>query len=576
MMANNGKNHTTQQSVNQTVKNICDIMRRSNCAGAMEYVPELTWLLFLRILDERESYESLESAALSLKFTPSLEPPYRWQDWAAPDGCKRKELQGEGSKSDDFFDFLHTDLLPHLRSLHLRPGAMPRQKIVSRILANVQRTRVDTEYNMWEVIDKIHAIKDDSIDTTHIFPLSQVYEGLLLTMGEKRNDGGQFFTPREVIRMMVRVIEPQVGQTVYDPGCGTGGFLAQAYEYMKNKPGVSGQDLETLKHDTFYGREKDNTVYPIALANLVLHSIDYPNLWHGNTLTLQEVYGDLFQTAPQLFEVILTNPPFGGKEGKSAKTRFDYKTGATQVLYLQHVINSLKDGGKCGIVVDEGVLFRTNEDAFVKTKKKLLDECNLWAVVSLPGGVFTQAGAGVKTNVLFFTKGQATEKIWYYDLSHIKVRKRTPLMLSDFDHFFIMLSNFKDSDHSWTVDLTTRKAKAAAEAEPFKKQARTKEQIARKLNRELEELKKEKKAQAILDQIDDLAKQHRVISKEARELKAKAKAIEDAVYDLKAVNPNAQIEEDTRTPEELIDIIEEKGKEVAEALARLKSPKPLA
>jgi type I restriction enzyme M protein len=481
-------------------------------------------------------------------------------------------LQGDGSKAGDFFEFLHTDLLPRLRDLHRHPGAAPRQKIISRILANVQRTRVDTEYNMWEVIDKIHAIKDDSIDTTHIFPLSQVYEGLLLTMGEKRNDGGQFFTPREVIRMMVRVIDPQVGQTIYDPACGTGGFLAQAYEYMRSKPGVSGKDLETLKHDTFYGREKDNTVYPIALANLVLHGIDYPNLWHGNTLTMQEVYGDLFQSAPALFDVILTNPPFGGKEGKSAVTRFAYKTGATQVLYLQHVIDSLKNGGACAIVVDEGVLFRTNEEAFVKTKKKLLDECNLWAVVSLPGGVFTQAGAGVKTNVLFFSKGQTTEKIWYYDLSHLKIRKRTPLTLADFDHFFQVLPGRQDSAHSWTVDLAERKRQAAAEATPYHKQAQAKEQTARSLKRQMDDLKKTFKLQTtFLDQVGDLAKRYTLIAREARELRAKAKAIEDAVYDLKAVNPTSQATEDTRTPAELIKIIEDKGKEVAEALALLKS-----
>lgn len=608
----NGKTHTTQQSVNSTVKSICDIMRRSNCAGAMEYVPELTWLLFLRILDERESYEALEAQALGLKFTPSLEAPYRWQDWAAPDGPKRQELQGEGSKAGDFFNFLHEELLPHLRNLHRQPGATSRQKIISRILANVRRTRIDTEYNMWEVIDKIHNIQDNSIDTTHIFPLSQVYEGLLLTMGEKRNDGGQFFTPREVIRMMVRVIDPQVGQSVYDPACGTGGFLAQAYEYMRSKPGISGQDFETLKHDTFYGREKDNTVYPIALANLILHGIDYPNLWHGNTLTLQEVYGDLFQTAPQLFDVILTNPPFGGKEGKSAKTRFAYKTGSTQVLYLQHIIESLvidnlKNGGKCGMVVDEGVLFRTNEDAFVKTKKKLLDECNLWAVVSLPGGVFTQAGAGVKTNILFFTKGEATEKIWYYDLSHIKVRKRTPLTLAHFDHFFEVLLNREDSEYSWTVDLTERKCKAAEEAEPFKKQAQVKGREAHKLKRKRDEWRKERNEKAreirklekqiaeaneigqttmlltsqlekleqayatLESQVDTLTDQYKNVNKEAREVRAKAKAIEDAVYDLKAVNPNTQVEEDTRTPADLIKIIEDKGKEVAKALALLKS-----
>ena len=159
----------------------------------------------------------------------------------------------------------------------------------------------------------------------------------------------------------------------------------------------------------------------------MLHGIDKPNLWHGNTLTGQETYGGLFEGAPQTFDVILTNPPFGGKEGKEAQTNFDYKTGATQVLFLQHVIRSLREGGRCGIVLDEGLLFRTNEDAFVKTKRKLLDDCDLWCVVSLPGGVFTAAGAGVKTNLLFFTKGQPTQKIWYFDLSDVKVRKKTPL-----------------------------------------------------------------------------------------------------------------------------------------------------
>ncbi len=281
----NGKTHTTQQSVNSTIKSICDIMRRSNCAGAMEYVPELSWLLFLRILDERESYEAEAQEAVGKSFTPSLVAPFRWQDWAAPGGAKRSELQN--GALGDFFSFLHTDLLPHLRTLKQRPNASPRQKVISEVLSNVRHTRIDTEYNLWEVIDRVHAIKDDSIDPTHIFPLSQVYEGLLLQMGEKRNDGGQFFTPREVIRAMVRTLDPQPGQTVYDPCCGTGGFLAQTYEYM-NKPGLLAQELGDLKHDTFFGREKDNTIYPIALANLVLHGIDQPNLWHGNTLTGRE------------------------------------------------------------------------------------------------------------------------------------------------------------------------------------------------------------------------------------------------------------------------------------------------
>jgi type I restriction enzyme M protein len=302
----------------------------------------------------------------------------------------------------------------------------------------------------------------------------------------------------------VRAVNPKIGQTVYDPGCGTGGFLAQSYEYMNAALGefATPDQIESLKHTTFYGREKENLIYPIALANLILHGIDGPRLWHGNTLTGQETFGGLFQGAPSLFDVVLTNPPFGGKEGKEAQTRFAYKTGATQVLFLQHVIDSLRRGGTCGIVLDEGVLFRTNETAFVQTKRKLLDDCDVWAIISLPGGVFTAAGAGVKTNLIFFTKGKPTERIWYYDLSDIKVGKKTPLTADRFDEFFRLLPTRGDSDRSWTV-----------------------------MRQEIE----------------------------ARN------------FDLKAVNPNAKSNEDLRKPEELLDLIEAKGKEVTEVLVRLRS-----
>jgi type I restriction enzyme M protein len=384
---------------------------------------------------------------------------------------------------------------------------------------------------------------------------------------------------------MVRAVDPQVGDTVYDPACGTGGFLAQAYEYM-SRPDLLPSDIDRLKHDTFWGREKDNTVYPIALANLVLHGIDQPNLWHGNSLTGQEVYGGLFGDAPVVYDVILTNPPFGGKEGKEAQTQFAYKTSSTQVLFLQHVIESLAPGGTCAMVVDEGVLFRANQKAFVKTKQKLLDECALWCIVSLPGGVFTQAGAGVKTNLLFFTKGQPTERIWYYDLSHVKVRKRTPLTLAHFDHFFEVLPDREDSEYSWTVDVEARKQKAAEEAAPIRQQAQAKRREAERLRRRLKEMKAAlrepdepvqlafadggSEGSVTAETVEALEEQIKGTGKEARELGRRAQAIEDAVYDLKAVNPNAQIEEDTRTPEELIALIAAKGREVAEALAVLR------
>jgi len=579
----NGKVLATQQSVNQAVKGICDIMRRSNCQGAMQYVPELSWMLFLRILDDHETRECEEMEALGLEFIPSLVAPYRWQDWAAPydetitvyqdggrkQGWKRKEKHADGS-SGDFFRFVNNELLPYMRGIENIPGASPRQKVISEIMSSVERIRIDTERNFCEILDKVHGISVESVDDTHVFTISQVFEGLLLKMGEKGNDGGQFFTPREVIRAMVRAIDPQVGETVYDPGCGTGGFLAQSYEYMRTALGAeaTAEQIDTLKHATFFGREKDDVVYPIALANLVLHGIDQPNLWHGNTLTNEKVYDGLFVTAPAQFDVILTNPPFGGKEGKAAQTNFAYKTSATQVLFLQHVIDHLKEGGRCGIVMDEGVLFRTNETAFVQTKRKLLEENNLWCILSLPGGVFTAAGAGVKTNLLFFKKGEHTEKIWYYDLSGIKVGKKTPMTLDKFEDFFRLLPTRGDSEQSWTIDMVARKQKAREAAEPFKQQARKKEQETAQWFEKAKELKK-------TNPTDDKALARALqkateLGKEAREQLAKAEEIENAVYDLKAVNPNAKAEEDKRTPEQLLDVIEAKGREIAAALAVLR------
>jgi type I restriction enzyme M protein len=416
------------QSLSSFVKTICDVMRRSNCASALQYVPELTWILFLRILDAQEKKAREEAEALGNDFTPALNAPYRWQDWAAPYsdkadadktpegkpvGWKRNELYAAGDGK--LFEFINNELLSQLPNLH----ASRKQRVIGRIMTAVEKVRVDSETNLRDILDKVHEIHIDHIDDTHFFTLSQVYEDLLLKMGEKNSDGGQFFTPREVIRGMVHILNPQAGETIYDPCCGTGGFLAVAFEHMLRNLGNSPAAtlLDTLKHDTFFGREKENLVFPIALANLILHGIDQPNLWHGNTLTNRTTYGGLFEQAPTTFDVILTNPPFGGKEGSDAQKNYSFETGSTQVLFLQHILADLKHaldgkpGGRCGIVLDEGLLFRTNESAFVETKRKLVDECDLWCIVSLPGGVFSTAGAGVKTNLLFFTKGKKTERI---------------------------------------------------------------------------------------------------------------------------------------------------------------------
>jgi type I restriction enzyme M protein len=563
--ATNGKKLATPQSVNAAVKSICDIMRRSNCAGALKYVPELTWILFLRILDEHESREAEEAEALGLTLVPSLSEPYRWRDWAAPDSPRRQDTRPEAG----VWKFVHDELLPKLRGLKAEPGATPRQKVISEIISGVERSKIDSEKNFLDVLDKVHEISSETVDDTHVFTLSQVYEGLLLKMGEKANDGGQFFTPREVIRVMVRVVDPQIGKTIYDPGCGTGGFLAQAFEYMRAKAGadITAVQLETLREQTFYGREKDDTIYPIALANLVLHGIDEPHLWHGNTLSDVETYGELFRGAPRFFDYVLMNPPFGGKERKGAQTQFDYKTNATQVLFLQHVLSSMKVGSKCGIVLDEGVLFRTNETAFVQTKRKLLEEFDVWCIVSLAGGVFSSAGAGVKTNLMFFTKGRPTEKIWYYDLSDMKVGKKTPLTAAHFEEFFHLLPSRGDSERSWTVDFAGKLEQVLEEARPHRERSAELCAQATTLDEALREKRRAKCRKA--EELAALEEQWKGVVREARDAQAKAEAIEDAVYDLKAVNPNRANNEDTRTPAELLAIIAEKGREADAALERL-------
>ncbi len=598
------------QSLTAFVKAICDIMRRSNCASALQYVPELTWILFLRILDAQET-RSLESAeAVGTRFKPALRSPYRWQDWAAPGGLKRKEL--EAGKIGEFFAFINKDLLPYLHGLdelpdqRPRPSATPKQRVIARIMKAVERVRVDNEANFRDILDLVHQISIDRINDTHFFTLSQVYEDLLLKMGEKNSDGGQFFTPREVIRAMVRTVDPKLGETVYDPCCGTGGFLAQAYEHATSALGVSvtSTDLETLKHRTFYGREKENLVFPIALANLVLHGIDQPNLWHGNTLTGAATYEALFEGAPDTFDVILTNPPFGGKEGKDAQKNYSFETGSTQVLFVQHLLQELADGGRCGVVLDEGLLFRTNEAAFVETKRKLLDECDVWCIVSLPGGVFSAAGAGVKTNLVFFTKGRKTKRIWYYDLSHVKMGKKLPMTLAHFGFGpknsvlvdtalpaalvgdwreqpgnegkpFLSFAKLlpqrgtarAESDFSWTVDFVARRAKAREEMKPHLDEVEKGKSETVRLKDRMTTLRKG----GAIDPALAACREALVAAEKAtREAQARADAIDADVYDLKAVNPRARVIRDTRSPAEIVASIETHARAVEDALSRLK------
>jgi len=619
------------QSLSSFVKGICDIMRRSNCASALQYVPELTWILFLRILDAQEQRDAERAQALGRDFSPALREPYRWQDWAAPFDLEAERMTPEGrhagwkrealkARVGEMIGFINKELLPHLHQLDVlpdgtpNPDATPKQRVIGRIMTAVEKLRVDNEANLLDILDRVDEISIEHIDDQHFFTLSQVYEDLLLKMGEKNSDGGQFFTPREVVRAMVGTLQPRLGETVYDPCCGTGGFLAQSYDYLRARLGEAApaHEIEQLKTATFHGREKENLVFPIALANLVLHGIDQPRLWHGNTLSGAPTYDALFAQAPATFDVILTNPPFGGKEGKEAQKRYAFETSSTQVLFMQHIVDELAlpaegefEGGRCGVVLDEGFLFRTNESAFVETKRKLLDECELWCIVSLPGGVFSTAGAGVKTNLMFFTRGRRTERIWYYDLSHVKMGKKQPMTLAHFgwgadfaalDDAALPASLVGDwtppaedpaqrfpsfarllalrgtpaaeSALSWTVDFDTRRAQACAAMAPHLAEVTRLKEYQIGLKDELAALRKDKAPEARQVALREALAQ---AEREVREAQTKADAIDAAMFDLKAVNPNAKVQRDERTPAQVLDAVETHGQALHKALAALRA-----
>lgn len=514
--SNNETKIATQSALDRAVWDICDVLRRDKAKGARLYVPELTWMLFLSALDQKEAEEEARACALGQPFTPSIELPYRWRDWATPPnapsslfrhggfqpGWKRRELTE--TRMGAFLDFVNNQVFPYLRNLGQCAGATARQRVISMIFANKERTVLESETNLLDALDRVDALARAEISDQHIFLLSQAFEGLLPRLGEKANDGGQFFTPREVIRVIVRTVNPKLGGTVYDPCCGTGGFLIEAYKHMMAQ-GPAPTQIEQLKTETFWGREYANEAIPICLANMILHDIDLPRIWHGNTLTGVATDGSLFEGAPTQFDYILTNPPFGSKEGKDAQAQFAFKTSKAQVLFLQHIIDALAPGGTCGMVIDEGVMFHTKTTAFRQTKRKLLEECDLWCVVSLPPNVFVNAGAGAKTNLLFFTKGRPTCRIWYYDLSDAKITKRQPLTLADFDDFFARLALPPDdpgrlSMRSWYEDIKT---------------------------------------------------------------------IHEKDYDLRAFNPHAPDKSEQRTPEELIAVIRQAQHEIDEALRTL-------
>lgn len=434
-------------------KNIDDTLwKDAGCSSELDYIEQTSWVLFLKYLDDYETAKEQAALLNDETYTRVIDGEYRWNKWAAPKRADGKLDHNIALTGDDLRAFVNDKLFPHLTSF--KQIAENPRSIVYKIgeIFSELHNKLQSGYTLRDVVNKVDELKFLSNADKH--ELSSLYEDKIRSMGNAGRNGGEYYTPRPLIKSIVKVINPKIGETVYDGAAGSAGFLCEAYDWMRNSKELSRAEYETLQTNTFRGKEKKNLAYVIGVMNMILHGVEAPNITHTNTLA--ESITDIPEA--DRVDVVLTNPPFGGKERGEIQNNFTVKTSETAYLFLQHFIKSLKIGGRCGIVIKNTFLSNT-DNASIALRKQLLEECNLFAVLDLPSGVFV--GTGVKTVVLFFEKasppveeGWPTKSVWYYQLDVDRnMGKTTPLKEDDLAEFVEMAKAQKPSNNSWSVDL---------------------------------------------------------------------------------------------------------------------------
>ncbi len=430
----------------QAFKNIDDALRKeAGCASELDYAEQTSWLLFLKYLDSLEQDKSMEAAMEGKQYSFILDEPYRWESWAAPKNGDGKLDHNKAMVGDDLRDFVDRKLFPYLHGFKQKAtGPNTIEYKIGQIFGEI-KNKIHSGYILRDIIDHIDELRFRSQTEKH--ELSHLYEAKIKNMGNAGRNGGEYYTPRPLIRAIVQVVKPEIGQRIYDGAVGSAGFLCEAFDYLKSQPNLTTSDLKTLQERTFYGKEKKSLAYVIAIMNMILHGIEAPNIIHTNTLT--ENLADVQEK--DRYDIVLANPPFGGKERKEVQQNFPIRTGETAFLFLQHFIKMLRAGGRGGVVIKNTFLSNT-DNASVSLRKLLLESCNLHTVLDCPGGTFQ--GAGVKTVVLFFEKGSPTRKVWYYQLDPGRnMGKTNPLNDEDLTEFIELQKTFADSPKSWSVDV---------------------------------------------------------------------------------------------------------------------------
>jgi type I restriction enzyme M protein len=430
----------------QIFKNADDTLRKdAGCTSELDYTEQTSWLLFLKYLDDLEGDKAAEAELDGRPYAPIIEPRFQWKAWAAPKNADGTPDLHATMTGVDLGAFVDDQLFPYLQGFKQRAtGPNTLEYKIGEVFSEI-KNRVQSGYNLRDVIDQLDRLRFRSQTEKH--ELSHLYEAKIKNMGNAGRNGGEYYTPRPLIRAMIQVIKPRIGERIYDSACGSAGFLCEAFDYLKALPGLSTADHQTLQERTFFAKEKKSLAYVIAIMNMILHGIEAPNVIHTNSLT--ENLADIQDR--DRYDIILANPPFGGKERKEIQQNFPVKSAETAYLFLQHFIKYLRAGGRAAIVIKNTFLSNT-DNASVSLRKLLLESCNLHTVLDCPSGTFL--GAGVKTVVLFFEKGAPTRKVWFYQLNPGRnMGKTNPLNDDDLLDFIEQQKTFANTVRSWSVDV---------------------------------------------------------------------------------------------------------------------------
>lgn len=412
-------------------------------ASELDYAEQTSWLLFLKYLDDMEREWADEAALKGQDYEPVIDAEFQWKTWAAPK-TKDGTPDPNALTGRDLIEFVNDELFPYLESFREStddPDTIEYK--IGEVFAEIAN-RFRSGYSLRDALELIDTLDFGSSQAKH--ELSDLYETRIKRMGNAGRNGGEYYTPRPLIRAMIQVAKPVIGETIYDGACGSAGFLCEAFEYLNNDK-LSAKQWNTLQNKTFYGQEKKSLAYVLGLMNMILHGVDAPNIRHANTLSenVREI------REKDRHHVVLANPPFGGGERKEVQQNFPIKSGETAYLFLQHFMRKLKAGGRGAVVIKNTFLSNT-DNASVELRRELLATCNLHTVLDCPQGTFQ--GAGVKTVVLFFERGAPTRNVWYYQLDPGRsLGKTNPLNDEDLAEFVELQATKPTTPKSWTVDV---------------------------------------------------------------------------------------------------------------------------